>query len=137
MQIYVATQWKHRGRVGQFMQALHGAGVKATQTYVWVHGTHEDDALTVAKSEFDGVVTADVCVVLLPGAQGTHSELGMAIAAGVPTIIVDQSDKSLIWGDDGWPLCPAYLLADHRVGTEAEAIEILKQYERNFNAQQR
>jgi nucleoside 2-deoxyribosyltransferase len=41
----------------------------------------------VATSELQGIQSADLVVVLLPGGYGTHVEIGAALAFGKPVIL--------------------------------------------------
>lgn len=61
-------------------------------TYDWtVHGPVWASGFEVltetAHKEMQGVVDSDFVVVLLPGGNGTHTELGMALALGKPVFL--------------------------------------------------
>ncbi|MBG6192453.1 nucleoside 2-deoxyribosyltransferase [Arthrobacter sp. CAN_A212] len=45
------------------------------------------DLRSIGQRERDGVMGADVVVILLPGGKGTHVEFGIAIAQGRRTIL--------------------------------------------------
>ena len=130
MRIYVATGFEFRERVHSFIQLCRDHGVDVEQTYDWTTGTFQDDPLEVAEGEFDGVVAADAFVALLPGGLGTHSELGMALAAEVPTVVVGSTPQRCVGQllpQVEWPKCPAYHLVDRVVATELEAVEWLRE----------
>lgn len=93
------------------------------QTYDWtVHGPvfkADQPPLTncavmqkTAESEVEGVLAADVVIVLLPCGRGTHIEMGVALAAKKPVIIVTPS---ALYDEKPWP-CAFYfhgLVVDH------------------------
>lgn len=89
LSVYIATtldNWAAHNRVAdRFRQ--RGWEV----TYDWTtHGSVAGDevlARQVAINEIQGVLDADVVVVLLPGGKGTHTELGAALAQGIPVIL--------------------------------------------------
>lgn len=61
-------------------------------TYDWTtHGSVKNTTTStltkVANSEANGVINADVVIVLLPGGRGTHTELGLAIASNKKVIL--------------------------------------------------
>ena len=61
-------------------------------TYDWTeHGSVKHDRarmFEVSQAEMRGVAEADAVIALLPGGRGTHVEIGMAVALGVPVFIV-------------------------------------------------
>src|SRR5207237_7921708 len=68
-------------------------------SYDWtLHGsvksTSEERLREVATLELDGVSEADFVVVLLPGGNGTHLELGFAIARG-KRVFLHSEDSSV------------------------------------------
>lgn len=77
-----------------------------THTYDWtvhgsVQGEGEDRIREVSVNETQGVLDADVVIVLLPGGRGTHSELGIAIASdSIKAILICAEDDSLFLHDD-------------------------------------
>lgn len=61
-------------------------------TYDWTqHGSVKNTSVQrlaeIAHQETNGVLTADVVIVLLPGGFGTHTELGLALGAGKKIIL--------------------------------------------------
>lgn len=66
-------------------------------TYDWtVHGPVWQRGKSVIKDvsckEHIGTVGSDLLIALLPGGRGTHVEIGMALAAGVPTMIYSTNE---------------------------------------------
>jgi hypothetical protein len=87
---YIATRLERHADHNIVRDALAAKGNQIT--YDWtVHGpvwrSGEDRIREVSQLETQGVLDADVVIVLLPGGRGTHAELGMALAAGKPVIL--------------------------------------------------
>lgn len=90
MKIYIASKLENYLQVQALRDALIAAG--HTITYDWtlhgsVQGQGEARLREVAAAERNGVLQAELVIVLLPGGHGTHTELGMANALGKPVII--------------------------------------------------
>lgn len=65
-------------------------------THDWTqHGSvqaeGEERIREIALAEIQGVVSADVVVVLLPGGRGTHAEMGIAIGSRRPVLVVGDT----------------------------------------------
>lgn len=91
--VYIATRLDAADRVRALRDALLERGVLLT--YDWTtHGSVQSEGpariAEVALAEASGVEDADMVVVLLPGGRGTHVELGIAIGAGVPVVLVGE-----------------------------------------------
>lgn len=91
--VYVASRLENAEAVRALMAALSSRGVEIT--YDWtehgsVQGQGAERMREVARSEAAGVELADLAVVLLPGGRGTHTEIGIAIGAGVPVLLVGE-----------------------------------------------
>ena len=96
MKIYIASKLENYLQVQALRDALLAAGHSIT--YDWtlhgsVHGQGEDRLREVAAAERNGVLQADLVIVLLPGGRGTHAELGMANALGKPVIIFSSFNE--------------------------------------------
>ena len=97
--IYVASSLLNKENVNIFYKILTDNDHEIT--YDWTtHGrvVCQDELIDIAKKEFDGVVDADVLVMLMPARNGSHVEFGIALALGKPIILVTASclyeDKS-------------------------------------------
>lgn len=106
--VYIASRLERWFGVRRLRDALLKRGVAVT--YDWtVHGSvqHLGEAriAEVAEAEARGVIDADLVVVLLPGGRGTHTELGIAIGAEVPVVLV--ADEAGFAGADGH-ICAFY-----------------------------
>ena len=91
MRVYIATTLENAEAHKALAQAL--APYEVWVTYDWAtHGSAKDGGpiriREVALCETQGVLDADLVVVLLPGGLGTHTEMGMALAAGKPVVLV-------------------------------------------------
>lgn len=96
LRIYIATRLdqaeSHHRPLADALRALGH-----TITYDWTtHGSVQGEEVSriieVARAEMEGITSADLCVVLLPGGRGTHVEIGIALAAGVPVLLVGEAE---------------------------------------------
>lgn len=84
MKFYIASTLENEKDVKSLAKKLKKAGYE--QTYDWTtHGSvqvkSQSEITIVARKEYSGAHNADFLVVLLPGARGTHVELGIALAS--------------------------------------------------------
>lgn len=85
MKFYIATSLSRATAHRIVRDALKGCGHEIS--YDWtLHGSvksvSKERLQEVALLELDGVSEADFVIVLLPGGNGTHLELGFSIARG-------------------------------------------------------
>lgn len=96
---YIASSLSNAAAVMLLRDELKVEG--HVHTYDWTgHGAVFKDGATrdenvkimqkTALAEAEGVTTADVVIVMLPGGKGTHVELGMALALKKPVIMVSD-----------------------------------------------
>jgi nucleoside 2-deoxyribosyltransferase len=97
--IYVASSLWNKENVNELYGYLTKNGHKIT--YDWTtHGqvVGPEELVSIARKEFDGVVDADLLIMLMPARNGSHVEFGVALALGKPIIIVTSDtiyeDKS-------------------------------------------
>lgn len=93
MRVYIATSLENAGGHNSIWGAIKAAVPHAELTYDWTeHGSVQGDGeariRAVAIAEAEGVMSADLVVALLPGGRGTHVEIGIAIGAGVPVLLL-------------------------------------------------
>ena len=76
-------------------------------TYDWTdHGqvTDIESLAAVGLKEFNGVVDADMLIMIMPARKGSHVEFGVALALGKPIIIItgdqDFEHKSFYYLDN-------------------------------------
>lgn len=97
MRFYVASGLANRVRAAKVIALLEAEG--HTVTYDWTkHGDIRREGnirlSEVASNEVLGVCSAQLVLVLLPGGKGTHTELGLALAAA-------HNKKIVIWSESG------------------------------------
>lgn len=111
LRFYLATSLKRAEEASYLANLLKEVGW--VQTFDWTQAvdlqlsTSQEPAsdsyrAEVCLQELEGVLSADVVVVLLPGGRGTHTELGAALAANKPVILVFKSLDDL--NTDGHPM---------------------------------
>lgn len=101
LKYYLATRVENWFAANEIADALNGAGW--FQTYRWTgHGKngnveHLGDGIKreVAENEVNGVLAADVLIVLAPGGRGTHCEVGVALGSNKPIFIWAEKEKDL------------------------------------------
>ncbi len=92
MKYYIASGLENAAQVRALKAILDARGWE--HTYDWtVHGSVQTEGLEriseVADAEVEGVLRADIIIVLLPGGRGTHVELGMALAGAALDGVLD------------------------------------------------
>jgi len=122
---YIATRLSNHEAHNRVRDALAAIGISLT--YDWtVHGSVKcDGALKlreVSTAEAQGVIDAHVCVVLLPGGRGTHSELGIAIGARVPVLLVQQPGADFFNSDERTSLFYHYPRVNQKTSDDPAAI---------------
>ena len=96
MKFYIATSLLRAKDHNIVRDALLDLG--HTITYDWTtHGnvkcTTIENLKRVSQNELLGVKKADILIVLIPGGQGTHVELGAALATNKKIILLSQEEK--------------------------------------------
>ena len=97
MRFYVASGLSNRDQAMDMIRFLSSRG--HTPTYDWtehgdVRGQGLDRLQMVATSETSAVRDAEFVLVLLPGGQGTHTELGIALATRA-------NKRIMLWSETG------------------------------------
>ncbi len=95
MKFYIASRLDNAANARKVADYLRYRGWE--QTYDWtVHGlvTDRNQLEEISLREIHGVIDADVLFVLLPGARGTHTELGAAIATCRPIVILAHNQEA-------------------------------------------
>lgn len=102
MNFYIASSLSNMDQVRHAASRLQDSGW--THTCDWTAfdlpaegGT--DGLRIIGERERDGVIAADVVIVLTPQGRGTHIELGMAIALG-KRVYIHHVDDSFFRCDD-------------------------------------
>lgn len=104
MKFYVATAFANKEQQREVARALQGLGPAWRQTYDWTVNERAraggaELMARVTAEEIDGIVAADLVVVLLPGGRGTHVELG--VVAGLNQQCLGPRRRIVVWSWDG------------------------------------
>ena len=98
MRIYIAAPWTHKADAARVASLLEAAGHTITKRW-WEHRevpgyltadhSNDDELTEQALQDIDGVLTADVFVLLnYEKSEGKAVETGIALAVGIPIIVV-------------------------------------------------
>lgn len=87
---YVATGYDNKAMHNDVRDALASRGWRLTHD--WTLRDEADGPRASAEADLEGVRGADVVVVVLPGGEGTHAELGMALALGKRTFVCARDE---------------------------------------------
>lgn len=103
MRYYIASRLENAPRVKELKHILDANGWH--HTYDWtVHGSVQNEGShiirEVAEREAEGVGTANVVIVLLPGGRGTHTELGIALGLNLRVVLLSETAE-IDFGQDG------------------------------------
>jgi hypothetical protein len=104
MKIYVASGFENKGNARKLMNKLESRGHIITRDWT-VHEFPEGaspstlDALRKVYGEEDikGVFNCDMLVLLQPGADGSHTELGMAIGKSKRIVIIGEKERKNVF----------------------------------------
>ena len=101
MKFYIASGVENAKSVAELATLLIQNG--HTHTYDWTknlrHTNDEFELSIIAEKEVNGVKEAEILIVILPGGRGTHTEIGVALAEGIPVIIyAARSDAFVLNG---------------------------------------
>lgn len=89
MHFYIATAFERKVDHNVIRDALCKAGHLITHDWTPTGlDANIDLWASIAVADIRGVLDADVLIVLLPGQRGTHAEMGAALAAGIPVVII-------------------------------------------------
>lgn len=124
--IYIATSLKNAARAKELQERFLELGI--TCTYDWtVHGQvfSVEELAKFGLAEEQGVKDADVFLMIFPGRNGSHFEMGLARGLGIPIVLLEETvveQKTF------------YYLPDlHKVKTEDEAVAIVLNIIRHQN----
>lgn len=98
MKFYIATGLKRRKQHNLIRDMLLKAGHEITFDWtIHASGVPKNDRenAEVVDRELQGVAEADIVIVLLPGGNGTHAELGVAAYLGKTTLIHAKSKRDI------------------------------------------
>ncbi|MBS5064661.1 MAG: nucleoside 2-deoxyribosyltransferase [Hungatella hathewayi] len=129
MKFYIASKLENHERVRKLSKLLKNSGW--VQTYDWTSqdlGKDKDmeTLRLIGENEYQGVMQADIVIVLTPQGRGTHTEFGMAIALN-KIIYLCHDDDTYFKCDDNTSSFYWLPKVNHLVGdTEYIASELLR-----------
>lgn len=95
MKFYIGSGMKNCELVNYYAKMLKENGWE--QTYDWVKNLSKDisrkDMIKYAELESQGIIDADIVIILLPAGRGAHIELGMAMALGKKVFLCSATEK--------------------------------------------
>lgn len=87
MRFFVSSRKDRSARADALSKELEKHGWQRTFAWKPEDGEGPEGNAAIAKAELDGVLQADILIALLPGGNGTHVEIGAALALGKPVIL--------------------------------------------------
>jgi nucleoside 2-deoxyribosyltransferase len=84
---YIATRKDRSAQADALSEVLRAEGWQRTFAWTGQDAAKPDEHAATAAAELEAVRVADVLVVLLPGGNGTHVEIGAALALGKPIVL--------------------------------------------------
>ena len=129
MKFYIASKLENHERVRKLARLLKNSGW--VQTYDWTSQDLGKDMdmetlRLIGEKEYQGVMQADIVIVLTPQGRGTHTEFGMAIALD-KIIYLCHDDDTYFKCDDNTSSFYWLPKVNHLVGnTEYIASELLR-----------
>jgi nucleoside 2-deoxyribosyltransferase len=87
--VYIGSSLLNANQVKEVIAQFKSVGIDIT--YDWTsHGkvTHEDDLKIYGMEEYRGVVECDLFFMIHPARNGTHVEMGIALACNKPIVMV-------------------------------------------------
>lgn len=128
MRIYVASGYPNRINARKLMDELEGRGHVITldwTSHEWVECSENAlQAIRIAHStrDEDGVLTADMLVLLHPAGNGSHTEFGMALGSNKVIAIIGKPKGECIFYHSK--------RIDYRFDTVEEFLEFMDNVER-------
>jgi len=129
MKFYIASKLENHERVRKLARLLKNSGW--VQTYDWTSqdlgkDTDMETLRLIGENEYQGVMQADIVIVLTPQGRGTHTEFGMAIALN-KIIYLCHDDDTYFKCDDNTSSFYWLPKVNHLVGdTEYIASELIR-----------
>lgn len=129
MKYYLASGVENAARVNAAAAVLNANGHE--RTYDWTaHGSvaraEESFKTRVAQTEARAVAEAELVAVLLPGAKGTHAELGMALAGNAKRVLIWSETPAPFDGTEGYCVFYHHPKVERFTGPFEGFLELLK-----------
>jgi hypothetical protein len=124
--IYIATSLKNAARAKELQKRFLDIGIECT--YDWtVHGQvfSVEELTEFGEAEEKGVRDADVFLMIFPGRNGSHFEMGLARGLNIPIVLLEETvvEQKTFY----------YLPGLHKAKTEDEAIALVLNILRHQN----
>ena len=124
--IYIGTSLKNAARAKELNLRLQELGIICT--YDWTtHGqVHTiEELIKFGIAEEKGVKDADVFLMIFPGRNGSHFEMGLARGLGIPIVLLEETvvEQKTFY----------HLPGVHKAKTEDEAIALILNILRHKN----
>jgi len=90
--VYIATSLDNAKRAREIKARLESIGIICT--YDWtVHGQvySIEELREYGLAEERGVIYADVFLMIFPGRNGSHFEMGLARGVGIPIVLLEEA----------------------------------------------
>jgi nucleoside 2-deoxyribosyltransferase len=85
---YISTSWLNRDKAQELAEKVELFGGEITFKWWEIEDTEDKDILKeVGLLDLEGVKKAETVIVLLPGREGTHIEIGVSLACNKKTIL--------------------------------------------------
>ncbi|MGV3467429.1 MAG: group-specific protein, partial [Heyndrickxia sp.] len=94
MKFYIASSFQNIEMVRVFSSKLIQNGFQPT--YDWTQNNksvRKEELKKIGIKEKEAVMESDLFILLLPGGKGSHTELGIALGAGVKHIYIVNPDS--------------------------------------------
>lgn len=136
MKYYLASGVENANRVNEAAAVLNANGHE--RTYDWTtHGSvaHAEEIFKthVAATEAQAVADAELVAVLLPGAKGTHAELGMALAGNAKRVLIWSESAAPFDGTEGYCVFYHHPKAERFTGPFDDFLKVLKNLSINIS----
>lgn len=128
MKVYLASSLHNVVQLQAFRDQLRAAAVQVT--YEWFdHGYIENpqSLAHIAQAELNGVLSAEIFILIQPGRKGTYFEFGVAYNAGKRIIMVTEAEPTTELTSFN------YLPGLHVVATPALALDLLLVWKGNVD----
>lgn len=132
--IYIATSLDNSEQCIMLWQALKVWKPDLDFTYEWYHAGKVDLAryAEVSALEYNGVISADIFIMLCPGKKGSHTELGIALTT-VPHVFVAGVKEELEPHATGYPSIFYYLPTVTRIEHDGTFDDLVAQVKEAFS----
>tara|TARA_R110000765_G_scaffold76567_2_gene150068 strand:+ start:650 stop:1123 length:474 start_codon:yes stop_codon:yes gene_type:complete len=92
MKYYIATGYDRKAEHNELRDLMAHLGHELTHDWTLTDpATTQEEWESAGEDEVRGVKSAQLVIILLPGARGTHVELGVAVACGIPVVICSET----------------------------------------------